>query len=402
MNANNADQSTTFVRRLQVRGFRSLANCDVCLGPLTVLVGFNASGKSNVLDALRFVADALWTSPEEATARRGGLDALLHHSASGRAEAFLIGLELGLPVDDSTGQRVQASYSLQIGPDPAGKLALAVLSEDWTIRPDHESHFSLNRDGALTSRLRLPVRSTENLALAELESALRSMEFYDLNTASLRALDESTTKQSFLGSSGAHLGQVLGVLGREDPQGKERLDDYLSALVPGAVGIDELREGRYSTVEARFRSKGDAWSTAPAEIRVFPRESLSEGTLRASGVLAALLQVPANDGRISLIGMEEPETALHPANVGSLYEALDDAVQHTQVIVTSQSSALLDSEYVDIDHLRVVENIDGATVIGEIDAAGSEIVDQGLMTISQLHASGQMRPSTPLDPGSAA
>jgi predicted ATPase len=91
--------------------------------------------------------------------------------------------------------------------------------------------------------------------------------------------------------------------------------------------------------------------------------------------------------------MEEPETALHPANVGALYEALDDAAAHTQVIVTSQSSALLDSEYVNIDHLRVVESIDGATVVGEIDAAGREIVDKGLMTISQLHASGQMRPA---------
>jgi predicted ATPase len=215
----------------------------------------------------------------------------------------------------------------------------------------------------------------------------------DLSTPSLRALDESTTPVRELGSEGTHLGQVLGALSKEDPSGKERLDGYLSALVPGALGVDERREGRYSTVEARFRSKGDVWSGLPTEVEVFSRESLSEGTLRAAGILAALLQRPAHEGVVSLIGIEEPETALHPANVGALYEALDDAARHTRVIVTSQSSALLDSEYLDIDHLRVVESIDGATVVGEIDRAGREIVDQGLMSISQLHASGQMRPA---------
>ena len=96
-----------------------------------------------------------------------------------------------------------------------------------------------------------------------------------------------------------------------------------------------------------------------------------------------------------MIGIEEPETALHPANVGALYEALDDAARQTQVIVTSQSSALLDSEYADLDHLRVVENVNGATVVGEVSAAGREIVERGLMSISQLHASGQMRPAPP-------
>jgi hypothetical protein len=74
---------------------------------------------------------------------------------------------------------------------------------------------------------------------------------------------------------------------------------------------------------------------------------------------------------------------------------LDDAAQRTQVIVTTQSSALLDNEYASLDHLRVVESIDGATVVGEIDQAGREIVEQGLMTLSELHASGQMRPAIP-------
>src|SRR6185437_15447891 len=48
-----------FLRRVRIRGYKSIAFCDVTLEPLTILVGRNASGKSNFLDALAFLRDAL-------------------------------------------------------------------------------------------------------------------------------------------------------------------------------------------------------------------------------------------------------------------------------------------------------------------------------------------------------
>src|SRR5262245_12842571 len=48
-----------FLRRVRIRGYKSIAFCDVALEPLTILVGRNASGKSNFLDALAFLRDAL-------------------------------------------------------------------------------------------------------------------------------------------------------------------------------------------------------------------------------------------------------------------------------------------------------------------------------------------------------
>ncbi|MBF8191563.1 AAA family ATPase [Nonomuraea sp. K274] len=46
------EKAPPFVSRVRIRGFRSIADCDVDLGPLTVLAGFNAAGKSNFLDAM--------------------------------------------------------------------------------------------------------------------------------------------------------------------------------------------------------------------------------------------------------------------------------------------------------------------------------------------------------------
>src|SRR3954447_11544880 len=59
--ANGADVSAKppFLRRVRIRGYKSIAFCDVTLEPLTVFVGRNASGKSNFLDALAFLGDLM-------------------------------------------------------------------------------------------------------------------------------------------------------------------------------------------------------------------------------------------------------------------------------------------------------------------------------------------------------
>jgi predicted ATPase len=381
------DRPTThlvpFVRRVRATNYRSIAECDVDLGRLTVLLGFNASGKSNFLDLLRFVADALETSPVRAVASRGGLEALLHRSPAGASESFAIRLDLGLRLPDS-GEPVGAGYGFEIGIDPTASAPLLVRAESGTIDLPSGTVELPRAVPGRSSRLRLPAATVdEGTPQAVLESALREMRFYDLDSTILREVDEQPPANAYLGSTGEHLGRVLGALA-EDEHGKERFDAYLSALVPGALGMDERREGRYSTVQARFRA-GDGVGE-----EVFLRESLSEGTLRAAGTLAALLQPPGRSR--SLIAIEEPETALHPAGVSALYEALDDAAASTQVIVTSQSSDLLDSEYASVDHIRVVDNVGGMTRIGRVDAGGRAIVDKGLMSLAELHRSGQLRP----------
>src|SRR3984893_2303352 len=71
---NETDERTKppFLRRVRIRGYKSIAFCDVCLQPLTILVGRNAAGKSNFLDALAFLKDSMQWGVSEAVKRRGG------------------------------------------------------------------------------------------------------------------------------------------------------------------------------------------------------------------------------------------------------------------------------------------------------------------------------------------
>ena len=84
----------------------------------------------------------------------------------------------------------------------------------------------------------------------------------------------------------------------------------------------------------------------------------SDGTLRVAGILTALLQLPAP----SLIAIEEPELAVHPAALGLLVDELRAASGRSQVVITTQSSDVLD--LLSIDELRVVSGTEtGATIL---------------------------------------
>jgi predicted ATPase len=403
-----------FISRVRLENYKSIESCDVGLSPLTVLVGPNGSGKSNFLDALSFVARALDTNLTTAIDERGGLPELLRRVPYA-TDSFSIEVDVAtlwgsLPV---TG-----SYGLTIGRDRG--TSFEVVREDCDLR------WSGNRGGwrrrgssvrgeagsrvALMEpdRLYLPVAgsqlpvgelpggsaTTVPTPFSELSRGLRDMRFYSLGLDELRQ-PKPASAGALLGYHGEHLADVVGALAREHRDFKERLDAYLAAVL-GSEEADGARieqwfsgpldERGYTSVQLRSRA-----GVADREA-VFGPLSMSDGTVRAAGVLAALFQPAVLDGRIPLVGIEEPEAALHPAAAGALFDALTEASQRVQVVATSQSADLLDREDLDLASVRSVTMEQGLTVIGNVDSASREIVDKGLHTLGELMRGNQVTP----------
>ena len=112
---------------------------------------------------------------------------------------------------------------------------------------------------------------------------------------------------------------------------------------------------------------------------------MSDGTLRALGVLVALFQRPATDGRaVRLVGIEEPETALHPGAAAVLRSALFEASRHTQVIVTSHSPDLLDDKGISAENIVSVISRGGETILGPVDEASRTSIRDQLFTAGEL------------------
>jgi predicted ATPase len=105
---------STFLHRIIIKNYKSIAACDVELRPLTFLVGPNGAGKSNFVDALRFVTDALRSSLDQAIRERGGINEVRRRSG-GRPTHFGMRLEFRLP------SGTDGHYSFEIAALPQGR-----------------------------------------------------------------------------------------------------------------------------------------------------------------------------------------------------------------------------------------------------------------------------------------
>jgi predicted ATPase len=110
---------------------------------------------------------------------------------------------------------------------------------------------------------------------------------------------------------------------------------------------------------------------------------MSDGSLRALAALVAAFQIHLPTGP-TVVGIEEPETALHPAAMRALVDALDDATQRTQVLLTTHSADLLSSRDVSPGQVLVVRNRGGQTHITPVDPASREIIEKELYSLAEL------------------
>lgn len=373
-----------------LKNYKSIAACDVRLGPLTFLVGPNGAGKSNFLDALRFVADSLRSSLEHAIRDRGGINDVRRRSG-GHPNHFGVRLFFFLPSGET------GHYAFRIGARPAG--GFEVQDEECRIHPaealasDH--YFKVEKGKVIDSSERGPTASIDRLYLVSASGlpafrpvyeALSRMGFYSLNPDRLRDLQSPDAGQ-LLARDGNNIASVLVQLKKNNPRRKQRIEEYLSRVVPGVHGVDVKVVGPKETLEFRQQVAGskDPWR--------FLAANMSDGTVRALGILVALFQAGNGTGaHVPLVGIEEPEIALHPAAAGLLLDGLREASRSTQIIVTSHSPDLLDNRELEADSILSVYAEAGSTHIAALDPAGREAVLQRLYTPGELLRLGQVRP----------
>ena len=121
---------------------------------------------------------------------------------------------------------------------------------------------------------------------------------------------------------------------------------------------------------------------------------MSDGTLRALGALVAVMQLVKRTQPASLVGIEEPETALHPAAAGILMDALREAGTHTQVLITTHSPDLLDQISPEKgDRLMAVQASRGTTEIGPVDEASLKAIENHLYSPGELLRMDQLEPN---------
>ncbi|HKI06495.1 MAG TPA: AAA family ATPase [Thermoanaerobaculia bacterium] len=382
------DRTAPFLRRVSIRNYKSIAKADVELGSFTILVGRNGAGKSNFLDALHFVSDGLQSSLDHAIKARGGASEITYRRAESRS--FAITLEILLP------ERRIATYGFVVKAQSRG--SFRVGTEFLDVHSESGSdvgHYLVERGEVSDSSIENPPPAQpDRLYLVSASGfpefrvvydALSSMSFYNLNPDSMKILQKPDAGE-LLHRDGSNLASVIARLSAEHPQAQERLTQYLSAIVPGLEGVEKVSLGPLETVQFKLKR-----GTADHPLQFFAW-SMSDGTLRALGSLVATGQLAGGGSPVSLVGIEEPETALHPAAAGVLMDALREASSHTQILVTSHSPDLLDQVDLETDRLLAVLADEGVTKIAPIDKASLAAIQEHLYTPGELLRLDQLDP----------
>jgi len=382
-----ADSRT--ITRVALRNYKSIAACAVSLVPLTVLVGPNGAGKSNFLDALRFTAQALRFSLDHALRERGGINEVRRRSR-GHPNHFGVRLDFQLP-------SAAGWYAFEVGARPRGRHV--VRKEECVVsseRRDRSGSFRVENGRIAASTFPHPPASARDRlylmqvagypAFRSLYDALAGMGFYNFHPEQIREF-QSPDPGDLLKPDGSNIASVLSNLKSGSPDTAARVAEYLSKVVPGTVGMEPRTVGSKLTLEFRQEIRGDRhpWR--------FLANNVSDGTLRVLGVLVALFQGTGLDSvNARLVGIEEPEGALHPAAAGVLTDVLLEASERVQVVVTSHSAELLDRDAIPPDSILAVVSENGETRLAPLDDTGRTMLRDHLFTAGELLRLDQLTP----------
>lgn len=384
-----------FLTRVILKNYKSIAGCSVNLGPLNFLVGPNGAGKSNFLDALRFVSESLNSSLDHALRERGGIAEVRRRTSgrSGHPTRFTISLKFCLP-DDTKGL-----YVFRVGSKKKG--GFEVQEEECHVYKQalKESFFKVESGRVVDSKTSetsvMPPTSDDRLYLVAaaglpdfrpIYDALFHMGFYNLNPDKIRELQPSDAGE-LLRRDGGNLASVLDLMKKENKISRQRVVEFLSKVVPGVQDVTVKHVGKKETLEFHQMVKP---SETPWR---FTAENMSDGTLRALAVLTALFQsVNGGAKRVPLVGIEEPEMAVHPGAAGVLWDALSTAAERTQVVVTSHSPDLLDNKSINGDSILAVLNVNGETRIGPLKEEDRSMIRERLCTAGELLRMNKLEP----------
>ena len=339
------------ITRLKLENWRNFRAVDVPLSQRVFIVGPNASGKSNLLDALRFLRDiAVPTGGlRRAIAERGGMSAIVSLYGPGEQPTG-VGRRASWPVP---------TLSIEVHVDIGGEiwrygLVLArelVLSEEvdgptgpLLRRPSPDDR----QDPALLTQTHLEQISA-NKSFRRLAELLSSIEYTHLVPELVRQPRPPTRHGAQSDAYGTDLLDSIGALPEDMRRRRlERLTSQLVKVVP------QLRELLYMPDERGTPHLGARFVPQRGPGTFHSETQLSDGTLRLMGLLWIL------DSGSSPLLLEEPEMSLHASAVRQIPQLLAAVAARTdrQILVSTHSEEMLSDTGIDPSEVLILTPTD--------------------------------------------
>lgn len=324
---------------LEVRNWRNFSHIDTDLAMRVLLVGPNASGKSNLLDTFRFLKDlvAVGGGFREAVRRRGGVSSLRCLSARRYSD---ITLRVVIGNDDSP---AEWEYELTFRQDNLRRPIVVkerVLHKGQTVteRPDEQD--TQDQERMTQTHLEQVLANQEFREVAEFLSTVR---YLHIVPQLVREPDRSTGR-----SNDPFGGDFLEGMARINTNTRvawlARIKQALALAVPQLKELELTRDDRGTP---HLRGKYEHWRPQGAWQT---EERFSDGTLRLLGLLWATLE---GGGPLLL---EEPELSLHPAVVRYIPQMFARMQRRSgrQILLSTHSADMLQDEGIGLDEVLLL------------------------------------------------
>ena len=313
------------LKSICLRGYKSFQDAEVQFSDITVLLGANGAGKSNLVSFFRMLNFLSTGALQDYVGRNGGSGSLLHY---GRKTTPVMQAEMQFEGNEFTTRYI---------------IRLADAAPDTLIFTDERVVFQrtgypepqeiLLGAGHKESQVQEPEDQTCKV-LSSMLSRCRSYQFHDTSsTASIRK-SGYIEDAAYLRSDAGNLAAYLCALQKTRPDCYERIVDTIRLVFP-FFGDFVLEP---SSTNERYILLN--WQEKGHPDYLFGPHQLSDGTLRFMAMTTLLLQ--PTEKMPTVIILDEPELGLHPYAISVFAGLVKSAAPNTQVILATQSTRLVD------------------------------------------------------------
>lgn len=384
---------------IKINGFKSFHNFEMEFTPFTVLAGVNASGKSNLFDALMLLSRMSEVKLKDAfREQRGEFTELFTKYDEGhyaRQMEFVVDMLVNREVTDSWGAKAELKYTrfryhliIERVMNDFGIEDLIVVYEHlenykhkedpwinlipkeridywrpkvvfgkrgipyiYTEEQNGIPTVFVPQDGTTGNKRTFPLTNASQTVLSSFNSVdfrhilavkeeMRNWRFLQFNPEDLRQPTSKQTGEDVVSPSGKNLAAALFRIKQNDEYVLKEISRKLNAFLPDFVAVDVVDDRENKQYVIRLTG---------ADGKCFTSRVLSEGTLR----LLALCILEFDDKHTGLLCFEEPENGIHPFRVKAMAQLLKELTSDfvepdlplRQVIVNTHSPVLVNEIY---------------------------------------------------------
>ena len=341
------------IKSLEIKGYKSISSdypLTLNLDNINIFLGANGAGKSNIISFFKMLSFMMSGRFEEYVARAGSNQTILHF---GSKKTPSISAKLRFENSKSYDE-----YEFTLTTATPNRLIIKDETITWGRKENELKPQTIQLKSNFTESGLVDTKDKTALIIRNiLDRGCKVYQFHDSSNEGPLRQASPVNSANYLQAEGNNLASFLYLLKQNYPIEYKRIVSHVKMVVPQFRDFYLEPQNNYISLN---------WVDTSLNDYVFNSHQLSDGSIRFIALATLLLQPDKTMPNVIII--DEPELGLHPYAIEQLAEIIKDASLHAQIIIATQSPALIDN--FDVDNITVIERNEdkGCTIANKLNS----------------------------------